>query len=84
MIKAYIQAFLAFIKSVFSDGGQGSFSRCGAGAVVAATLGWITYLVIKTKALPDLGGPSMFMATGVGICYGTNKASEIVSSFKGK
>jgi hypothetical protein len=84
MIKAYIESFLAFVKSVFSDAGQGSSSRVLSGAVVFATLGWISYIVLKTKTLPDLGGASMFIASGVGISYGTNKAADIVAAFKGK
>lgn len=84
MIKAYIDSFFAFIKSVFSDAGVGSSSRVLSGSVVFATLGWISYVVLKTKTIPDLGGPSMFMATGVGVCYGTNRASDIISAFKGK
>lgn len=83
-LKACLISFCAFVKSVFSDNGVGSFSRCGAGAVVFAVLAWISYVVLKTKAIPELQGPSLFMATGVGICYGTNKASEIVAAFKGK
>jgi len=79
-----ITAFLAFVKSVFSDGGEGSFSRCGAGAVIFATLSWVGYVVFKTKTIPDLGGPSMFMASGVAVCYGTNRAADIISAFKGK
>jgi hypothetical protein len=84
MIKAYIQAFFAFAKSVFSDAGQGSFSRCGSGAIVVCTLSWISYVVFKTKALPDLGGPSMFLVAGVGACYGTNKIPDIMAALKGK
>ncbi len=84
MIKVYFESFLAFIKSVFSDAGQGSSSRVLSGAVVFATLGWVSYVVLKTKTIPDLGGPSMFMASAVGVLYGTNKASEVVAAFRGK
>jgi hypothetical protein len=84
MIKAYFESFLAFIKSVFSDNGVGSSSRVLSGAVVFSTLFWITYVVFKTKTIPDLGGPSMFMATGVGVFMGTNKAADMISAFKGK
>ncbi len=84
MLKAYFESLCAFVKSVFSDAGQGSSSRVLSGAVVFATLGWVSYVVFKTKTIPDLGGPSMFMASGVGICYGTNKAADMISAFKGK
>jgi hypothetical protein len=84
MIKAYIQAFLAFIKSVFSDGGNGSFSRCGAAVIIGATISWVSYLVLKNHAIPDLQGPTWFMSSGVGMLYGTNKASDLITAWRQK
>lgn len=74
-----------FIKSIFSeDGVVGSSSRVLSAAIVFSTLGWVTYLVAKNHAMPDLAGPLTFMNTGVGTLMGINKASEVVSAFKGK
>jgi hypothetical protein len=84
MIKAYIQSFLAFAKSVFSDGGAGSLSRCGSGFILVSTVGWVSYLVIKNGTMPDLTGPAIFMTAGVGSLYGTNKLPEMLSAARGK
>lgn len=84
LIKAYIEASCAFWKSVFSDNGVGSSSRVLSATIVVAVLGWVSYIVLKTKTIPDLGGPSMFMATGVAALYGTSKVPDIVNAFKGK
>lgn len=74
----------SFLKSVFSEDGQGSYSRCGSAFIVLATIVWITYLVVKNKVMPDLGPPTMFMSVGTGVHYGTNKATDIIDSIKGK
>jgi hypothetical protein len=66
----------AYFKSVFSEAdGTGSSSRMLAGATVAATLAWITYIVIRTHQLPDLGGASLFVSTGFS-GYGVNKLAS--------
>lgn len=78
----FIKAALAFLKSVFSEDGQGSYSRFASGAIVFSTLGWITYLVIKHGALPDLSGPALFIGAGSAV-YGVNKAEAIVGALKG-
>lgn len=78
-------SFFRFLASAFSeDSTMGSSSRLLSGAIVMFTLGWVTYLVAKNHAMPDLAGPLTFMNTGVGTLMGINKASEVVSAFKGK
>jgi len=79
----FISQFFGFLRSVFSEQGQGSYSRCAAGAIVLATLGWVTHVVWRTHALPDLTGPAAFIATGHASTYGINKASDIIGAFKG-
>lgn len=73
----------AFLKSVFSENGQGSYSRSVGGLIALSTVVWITYVVFKTHAVPDLTGPTMFFTVGSGTHYATNKASEIIDAFKG-
>lgn len=75
---------MKFLREVFSDGGEGSFSRCGAAFVAVSVVAWVTYILLKTKAMPDLYGPAMFLTSGIGVLYGTNKVPDIVSAFKGK
>lgn len=73
----------SFLKSVFSEDGQGSYSRSVGGLIALATVTWITYVVFKTKAIPDLSGPTVFFTAGSGSHYLVNKAGDIVDSFKG-
>lgn len=75
--------FFSWLREVFSEDGQGSFCRVAQGLIVAATLGWISYLVVRTNTMPDLGGPSLFIATGAAGHYGINKMESIVTAFKG-
>lgn len=77
------RATIHFLREVFSEGGQGSFSRVAQGVIVLSVVGWVWYLVVKNHALPDLGGPSLFIGTGAAGHYGINKASDIVASFRG-
>lgn len=80
-----MKEFLKFLRSVFSEAdGSGSFSRCTAGLIVVATLAWVSHVVFKTHAIPELDGPAAFLTTGAGSLYGTNKLSSIVSAFTGK
>lgn len=79
-----MKAFLSFLKTVLSEDGQGSYSRFAGFLIVVATLGWITYLIIMTKTMPDLTGPTAFITVSSGSHYLTNKASDILSAFKGK
>ena len=76
---------MSFFKDVFSeDDGRGSYSRIAAGAIVLSTICWVTYVTLRTHIIPDLTGPLSFMCTGTAVHYGTNKASDIISAFKGK
>lgn len=74
---------LKFIQEVFSDAGSGSFSRCGSAAIILFCLVWTSHVVYKTHQLPDMGGVSMFMSSGVGTLYGINKAGGIFAAIKG-
>lgn len=80
----FIKKFFAFVRSVFSEGGEGSYSRVAAGAIVVATVAWVSHVVWHTHAIPDLTGPSAFLTVGAGTHYGLNKASDIISAIKGQ
>lgn len=73
---------LVFVKEVFSENGQGSFSRVAQGSIVFAVIGWVTYLVLKTHSMPDLSGPSLFVGTGAAGHYGINKAQDMITAFR--
>jgi hypothetical protein len=78
-----IKKFVAFIREVFSENGTGSFARVIQGFIVLMTCGWVSYVVVRTRAIPDLGGPSLFVGTGAAH-YGIGKMAGIVDAFKGK
>jgi hypothetical protein len=70
-----LQKLLAFIKSTFSEpDGTGSASRVLGGAVVATTLIWVSYIVLRTQVLPDLTSAALFVGSGFS-GYGMNKLS---------
>lgn len=68
---------LIYLKNVFSGSSEASFGRFGAGSVLFMTHAWITFLVVKNHALPDMTGPSAFLTSGVVACYGTAKVAEV-------
>ena len=82
-ISQAFQYLFGFIKSVFSEDGQGSYSRCAGGFVVVAVVSWVSYVVWKTKVIPDLQGPAFFLASGNAVSYGTNKLPDILSAIRG-
>lgn len=64
-----------FWREVFSEGGQGSFSRVASGFHTIGALAWISHYVVHTHALPDaltLGGLASFVIAP----YGANKVAS--------
>jgi hypothetical protein len=69
---------LAFAKSTLSErDGTGSMSRVLCALIVLAVICWCSYVVIKTKALPDLTSASLLVAAGFS-GYGANKLSGAI------
>lgn len=65
-----------------SENGAGSYSRILGALVATFTFFWVTYVVLKTGSLPDLTGPSIFIASGCS-AYGINQAKSVASAIKG-
>jgi hypothetical protein len=66
-----------FLKEALSESnGTGSFSRVASAVIITSTIVWISFLVFTTHTMPDLAGPTLFMASGSGVTYGTNKLSS--------
>ncbi len=62
--------FIAFIKSVFSEpDGTGSTARVLSGVLAVASICWISHIVLKTHALPDMAGVAALITAP----YGANK-----------
>lgn len=70
------------LHEALTEDGKGSCARIISFSMVMAAIAWVTYLVIHTKALPDMGGPTMW-ASGGALHYGLNKASDIAGAIKG-
>lgn len=73
---------LAYLKTALSGSDEASWGRLGATSVLVMTYFWVTYLVIKNGVLPDMAGPSTFIASGVVACYGVNKVAEYAKDKK--
>lgn len=72
------ERIFAFLNSTFSEkDGTGSATRVLGGLGVAATIVWVSFIVLTTKHLPDLGGASMFVSASFS-GYGINKISECI------
>jgi hypothetical protein len=64
-----------FFKSVFSEAdGNGSWSRMQSAIALVAVLSWVTFIVIKTKALPDLTSATIFISSS----YVANRISRFL------
>ena len=71
---------LPFLKQIFSEPtGEPSFSRLASGIALCFHLGWITYIVGHTHALPDFTGITQYSAWTFGTLYGANKVATKLS-----
>jgi hypothetical protein len=72
----------AHLREALSEDGVGSYSRyAGAFSVVIAAV-WVSYVVFKTHALPDLGGAATWVATG-NSAYAAGQAKRVAAAIKG-
>lgn len=81
---AHIKKFASVLpplKEVLSEDGVGSYSRYSGFVVILATICWITFLVIKNHAFPDMAGPASFMASGQA-SYVANQAKRVTAALK--
>ena len=77
---AFLKSIGKFARESFSEpSGAGSFSRVSGAAIISSVIFWVTYLVLKNHALPDLAGPTLFLTGGTSATYGTNKVSTAIS-----
>ncbi len=61
-----------FLRQLFSESSQASFSRTGSCVALLAACAWVSKIVWATHALPDLEGLVLFIST----LYGLGKAGE--------
>ncbi len=68
-----------FLKLLFSESGEASFSRIGSFTALLCSCAWISYIVWRTGALPGLEGLTFFISS----FYGLGKAGETVQRVLG-
>lgn len=81
-MKELLKKALAHIKETLSEDGIGSYSRMIGATVVLVALAWVTYIVIKTHALPELDGVA-YLIGGGNTPYFVNQAKKIAGAIKG-
>ncbi len=69
-----------FLRQLFSESGEASFSRISAFLALCFSCVWVTYIVVQTHSLPSLEGLTFF----VGTLYGLGKANETLQHFLGR
>ncbi len=68
-----------FLKQLFSESGEASFSRVGSFVALVCSCFWVTSIVMRTGNLPGLDGLTFF----IGSLYGLGKAGETVQRILG-
>lgn len=67
---------MSWLKLLFSQSSEASFSRVATAFSVAASLFWVTHIVLRTHVLPSLDGLAFFN----GSIYGLGKINETVQT----
>lgn len=79
----FFKDVLTHCKQALSEAdGTGSYSRMMGAFIAFATIGWITFIVITTHAMPNMTDCAVFIASGSS-AYAVNKASGIAHALKG-
>ncbi len=63
-----------YLKQLFSESGEASFSRVASAVALFCSCSWVSYIVWRTRALPGLEGIAVFISS----FYGLGKAGETV------
>lgn len=71
------EKLITFLKSTFSEpDGTGSASRVLALVAILSNIVWVSFVVIKTHAMPDLSGSAMYIGASFS-GYAANKISTV-------
>lgn len=76
------KSFLPPLKEVLSENGVGSYSRYSGFLIVVSVIVWVSYLIIRNHAFPDMAGPTAFLAGGQAQ-YAANQVKMIVAAGRG-
>jgi hypothetical protein len=72
---------MAFLKALFNDDPSINTAHAIAILLVLASVGWVTFLVVKNHTLPDLSGVA-YLLGGSGAMNVCSKVESIVARFK--
>lgn len=76
------EKIVAFLKSTFSEpDGTGSASRVLALLAILSNIAWVSFVVVRTHALPDLSGSAMYIGASFS-GYAANKISGAIKRDK--
>ena len=67
-----------FFHQLLTDDGKWSFGRIGSGLIIVFSIYWITFLVLKNHAVPDVSG----LAILIGVPYGLSKGAAVAAGFQ--
>lgn len=70
----------SYLSHLFSESDEASFSRVGSFLALIFSLGWLSYIVWKTRVVPGLDGVTFF----VGSLYGLGKVGQTIQRVIGK
>jgi hypothetical protein len=73
-----LSKLLVFLHATFSEQGTPSYARVISGFIAFMVCVWVSYIVYKTTALPDLSGAALL----TGAAYGLNQVKGVVTAFK--
>ncbi len=68
-----------FLSLLFSESDEASFSRVGSFLALIFSLGWLTYIVWETRAVPGLEGITFFISS----LYALGKAGQTIQKVLG-
>jgi hypothetical protein len=68
-----------YLKQLFSESGEASFSRVGSFLALICSLAWLSYIVWETHAVPSVEGLTIFISS----LYALGKAGETIQRVLG-
>lgn len=74
----FLSAMRKVLREMFTDKGVFSFGRIGAAIALHVSIIWVSWVVYKTNAIPDLSGISLFISS----LYLISKGLSVAQSYR--
>lgn len=68
---------MKFLKSMLSEGNEGSFSRLSGALIIVGYLLYAGWIVVKTTVIPDIPGNLLMLVVGL---YGINRFAAAIEA----